>query len=172
MSAPIACVYALTDSADGKVYYVGQTRHLAIRISRLFCQQPSPPLRTWFRRLTQEHRRPVVIILQRCAREALLPAEKRWIRYYLARHEPLLNVRTPKPPEQLQFNFNPYMSFTLTCSTCRRRWDTYRRAAWEPPRYCGTCGHSIRWMKHGKYDPRSPRRQGNRPTPPTGEATL
>jgi hypothetical protein len=156
MSAPLSCVYALTDPADGKIYYVGQTSHLSRRISFLLYRQHSQPLRTWVRRLKQEHRRPRVVILQHCSREALVPAERRWIGYYLARHEPLLNTFIPRPPRQLRFVFDPFTTIIWSCVNCRKTWATYgRTSGTKTPRYCWHCGQQLRWeLPQKKEGPR------------------
>jgi GIY-YIG catalytic domain len=110
MRPMISCVYALTDPADGRIYYVGAAIHFYRRVSQHLSSNPHGPyfkvganVSRWVVRLLTVGRTPQSLILEADPPDGLERAEQRWITHCLARQEPLLNtIRRGRPPKRPQ----------------------------------------------------------------------
>ena len=99
----LACIYALTDPSDGRIYYVGSTIYFARRMKQHLYRPRNAhpcyvgkPVSQWVMSLLTAGRTPQGVILESDPPDGLDLAEQRWIAQCLTRQEPLLNSLTPR----------------------------------------------------------------------------
>jgi hypothetical protein len=94
-----ACIYALTDPADGRICYVGSTIYFSRRMKQHLYRPTNAHLchmgkqvSQWVVSLLTAGRAPQGVILEEDPPNGLEPAEQRWIAQCLSQQEPLLNT--------------------------------------------------------------------------------
>lgn len=85
-------VYALESPVDGRVYYVGKSKHGLYRPYSHILSSHNPMIIDWLKSLQSD---PVVRILERNVQTNLDDREKYWIRKMKERGEPLFNIVIP-----------------------------------------------------------------------------
>jgi hypothetical protein len=98
-------IYALKDPRDHSVRYVGKSNHPHVRhythTHRLNTPCSSHGKRQWVTELRDSGAEPDLVILEEVPVAKWREFEEKWIRFYLERGEPLLNIPTTRMIREL-----------------------------------------------------------------------